>query len=351
MQTFFGVVASSKKGAPDAPTIGTVTVTNATTVSIPFTAGYSGTPILSYVALSSPSISLSVSGTTSPLTVTGAFASNTAYTFQIAAVNAAGTGAYSSASNSVTPKPVTPNLQYLVVAGGGGGAAGGGGGGGYRTASGYAVSSGSTYSVTVGAGGAGVTIGNSSAFDTISSTGGGAGGNASVGGNGGSGGGGDYGRAGGTGSQGNNGGAGTPTSGYFGGGGGGGAGAIGQTPINDLGGNGGNGLTAFNGGTYAGGGGGAASNAISSIGGDGGSGGGGNGSGSNHAKSNGVGGTGGGAGGGFYPDGQPMLGGSGIVVVRWANSYAQATSQSGASYANTGGYHQYTWTGSGSITI
>ena len=56
-----GVLASSGRSTPAAPTIGTVTVTNATTVSIPFTAGSSGLPITSYVAVSSPSIALSVS--------------------------------------------------------------------------------------------------------------------------------------------------------------------------------------------------------------------------------------------------------------------------------------------------
>src|ERR1019366_7616179 len=56
---------------PAAPTIGTATVTNSTTISVPFTAGASnGSTITSYVATSSPSISLVVSGgTTSPLTV------------------------------------------------------------------------------------------------------------------------------------------------------------------------------------------------------------------------------------------------------------------------------------------
>ena len=42
---------------PQAPTIGTVTVTNATTVSVPFTAGATGgSAITSYVVTSSPSI-------------------------------------------------------------------------------------------------------------------------------------------------------------------------------------------------------------------------------------------------------------------------------------------------------
>lgn len=90
---------------PQAPTIGTVTRTSDTVVSVPFTAGATGgSSITSYTIVSSPSISLSYSGTTSPIAVTGTFAASTAYTFTIAAVNANGTSTASSASNSVTPK-------------------------------------------------------------------------------------------------------------------------------------------------------------------------------------------------------------------------------------------------------
>mgnify|MGYP000645361866 CR=1 FL=1 len=98
---------------PQAPTIGTVTVTNSTTLSVPFTEGATGgSAITSYTATSSPSIALSVSGTTSPLTVTGTFASGTGYTIQIVAVNANGSSTASSASNSVTP------INLPVVTGG-----------------------------------------------------------------------------------------------------------------------------------------------------------------------------------------------------------------------------------------
>jgi trimeric autotransporter adhesin len=91
--------------APGAPTIGTVTRTSDTVVSIPFTAGTTGNAsITSYTTVSSPSISLSTTGTTTPLSATGTFATGTAYTFTIAATNKFGTGTASSASNSVTPK-------------------------------------------------------------------------------------------------------------------------------------------------------------------------------------------------------------------------------------------------------
>jgi trimeric autotransporter adhesin len=103
--------ATTPSSVPQAPTIGTPTVTNSTTVSIPFTAGGTGgSTITSYTTTSSPSVSLSTSGTSSPLTVTGSFASNTAYTFQIAAVNANGTSSASSASSAVTP-----NLTGMIA--------------------------------------------------------------------------------------------------------------------------------------------------------------------------------------------------------------------------------------------
>jgi hypothetical protein len=92
---------------PQAPTIGTASRTNNTTVSLTFTAGATGgSSVTSYTVTSSPSISLSTSGTSSPLTVTGTFVSGTAYTFSITATNAQGTSSASSASNSITPYPL-----------------------------------------------------------------------------------------------------------------------------------------------------------------------------------------------------------------------------------------------------
>jgi hypothetical protein len=92
---------------PQASTIGTASRTNNTTVSLTFTAGATGgSSVTSYTVTSSPSISLSTSGTSSPLTVTGTFVSGTAYTFSITATNAQGTSSASSASNSITPYPL-----------------------------------------------------------------------------------------------------------------------------------------------------------------------------------------------------------------------------------------------------
>ena len=79
------------------------------------------------------------------------------------------------------PPGPTSTVEYLVVGGGGGGGGpgsyygggGGGGAGGFNTATGYAVSVGSPITVTVGAGGAMQTNGNSSVFGSITSSGGG----------------------------------------------------------------------------------------------------------------------------------------------------------------------------------
>lgn len=99
-------------GYPSTPTIGTVSRTNDTTVSVPFTAGFDGgSAITSYTVISSPSISLTTTGTSSPLTVTGTFALNQAYTFQVRANNANGSSAYSASSNSITPNEFTYLMQ------------------------------------------------------------------------------------------------------------------------------------------------------------------------------------------------------------------------------------------------
>lgn len=69
-----------------------------TTASIAFITQSGAT---SYTAISTPG-SLTGTGASSPVTVSG-LTTGTAYTFQIAATNAQGTGAYSAASNSITP--------------------------------------------------------------------------------------------------------------------------------------------------------------------------------------------------------------------------------------------------------
>jgi hypothetical protein len=276
-----------------------------------------------------------------------------------------------SAFPNTGPIPTYPStVEYLVVAGGGGGGwLGGGGAGGYRTASGFAVAAGSAITVTVGAGG-GITagtstssgvIGQDSVFSTITSGGGGGGASynglgASAGGSGG----GSFSGPGAAGntpstspSQGNNGGAG---SGYNSGGGGGGAGAVGADGTGGggtIGGNGGAGTSSSISGTattYAGGGGGYTGSGSTSTGG---AGGGGNGGNLNTSPATaGTVNTGGGGGGGGYTGYPAQAGGSGIVIIRYPNTYALATSTTGSpTITVAGGYNIYTWTSSGSITF
>ena len=104
---------------PQAPTIGTAADGGTgTTATVAFTAGATGgQSITGYSVVSNPTTTTQ-SASVSPYTFTGLTA-GTAYTFQVAAVNANGTSAYSSASNSVTP--VVPSNFFLIstVAGSG----------------------------------------------------------------------------------------------------------------------------------------------------------------------------------------------------------------------------------------
>ena len=223
-------------------------------------------------------------------------------------------------------------VEYLVVAGGGSGGyvnGGGGGAGGLLTGI-VPVTAGSSYTVTVGAGGtvtasygAAGNNGSNSVFGSISSTGGGGGaGYSNVSKSGGSGGGGSAPTANASGSngtsgQGNAGGNGqqSPINSC---GGGGGAGTIGINFVGgDVGGNGGAGIASAISGTvtvYAGGG--AGSGAVN--GGTGGSGGGGGGGfGVAGVPTGGAVNTGTGGGGDWNGVSTAGAGGSGIVVVRY----------------------------------
>ena len=168
---------------PQVPTIGTVTRTSDTIVSVPFTDGATGgSAITSYTIISSPSIALTYSGTTSPMAVTGSFATNTSYTFTIVANNAYGASTTSSESNSIIPYPAyalaqtfTSTGTYTIPSGknqiavfikGGGtsgnsglnqsdgqrtsGGGSGGGGAGLGVIYDYAVNAGTTYNVVIG---------------------------------------------------------------------------------------------------------------------------------------------------------------------------------------------------------
>jgi len=299
-----------------------------------------------------------------------------------------------SGSNSFedfqVPAILAPStVEYLVVAGGGGGgggayaasAGGGGGGGGLRTSTGLAVSAGTPITVTVGGGGPGTggstgvgsgTNGTNSVFSTITSLGGGGGGGYSGststngtysnGALGGAGGGASFGGSPGLGTagQGNAGGAGgfTGAAGGTGSGlAGGGGGANGSGAAGGAGGAGGASSISGSSVTYAGGGGGsgyggAGPGGTSSLGGAGGGGNGGNG-GPAVPGTAGTGNTGGG-GGGSYAVANGGAGGSGIVIIRYADSYSGAASTVGlaAGYPIVaGGYIVYKWISSGSITF
>lgn len=229
------------------------------------------------------------------------------------------------------------SIDLLVVGGGGSGGydgGGGGGAGGVIIKSNYSVTSGNTYSITVGSGGAAVNVasragnsGNTSSFDVVSAAGGGGGGDSGVSGASGASGGGGGNSSGGAGSgtyasdgdattYGNNGGAGYSTATY--GGGGGGANGAGSAGTSSQAGAGGSGIQWTDNSTYYGGGGSGGSwTGTSSATANGGGGTGGH---NNVAGTNGsanTGGGGGGGGGGGNPYSYAGSGGSGIVIIRY----------------------------------
>lgn len=235
------------------------------------------------------------------------------------------------------------SVDYLVVAGGAGGKNYAGGGAGQVTSVSTASLTRSTsYTVTIGAGGALNTNGSNSVFSSTTASLGNKPVSDYVGGTSGNG------YAGGTGK------AGSSNSDPWLGGGGGGASAVGgnNTSSTQAGVGGAGTASSITGSsvTYGGGGGGGVEGSAGSRG-TGGSGGGGNGSGpvGSPAGSAGTANTGGGGGGG---DGgntvNGFAGGSGVIIVR-ALEAATATTGS-PTYTTSGSYHIYKFTGSGSIT-
>ena len=267
--------------------------------------------------------------------------------------------AYNAANETATALALTPlTVDYLVVAGGGGSASrnsGGGGAGGVLenfTSTSIDASVGTSYTVTVGSGGAAGagggnnsgSNGNNSVFDIYTSIGGGAsnlrGSNGAFGGSGGGA------SEDGTSLMGGGGTAGPPTQGYDGGGstvvyasgGGGGAGGPGATAVNSAtAGNGGLGInlssylsTYGDSGYFASGGGGGSQGGTSTTGGAASSGGGARGrngnEGTNVVGISGTPNTGGGAGGGAGSGSGSThtaggAGGSGVVILRYPNTY------------------------------
>ena len=235
--------------------------------------------------------------------------------------------------------PATRSVEYLVVAGGGGGgnaydqAGGGGGGAGMVLTGNTTISLSTLYNITVGTGGTGGTdvrssspgtAGNNSSFATITALGGGQG----------------YGSRGNTLQV--------------------GAAQVGSTTAATGGGGGA-------GGNAGKGGGGATGAAVSVFPGTGlassitgtnityGTGGAGGGAGAPTTNgSNGTPNTGNGGGGGKSASSDSAAGGtggSGVVVVRYADSEANATATGSYTYSQTGGYRIFIFTGNGSITF
>lgn len=170
---------------PDAPTISSISRTNDTTVSVAFTAGANGgSAITSYTMATTPSLAVTVTGTSSPLSASASFsASPTTYTATLTAVNANGSSIASTASSAFNPAayilaqtfnssgtftvPAGKNLLTVIgIGAGGGGGAGkgtgnngdaapGGAAGGKFSIKDIPVTPGSNYTVTIGTGGNG----------------------------------------------------------------------------------------------------------------------------------------------------------------------------------------------------
>ena len=375
-------VSLTTLSTPSAPTSLSAGSITETTVDISFTPGdQGGSAITNYqYALSTDSGStyssftaLNPADATSPITISG-LSGGTTYYVKLKAVSSIGAGTESSAISFNT----SFLADFLIVAGGGTGGsqggdclpAGGGPGGGVRstvTANGggaaldtaLALNTGTTYTVTVGAGAIGGGNGTDSSFGGITalknaSTAGGLGGfgqytpnfaSAPVAGRGYSGGyQADYidGQCGQLGiscvTSGGGGGAGGPggNSSVYGNGGVGGVGvAVSITGSSVYYGGGGGGSNGCYGGAGAGGQGGGGA-------------GGGGGSGFNQAAS-GTANTGGGGGGGSKAN--QNNGGSGIVIIRTSSSVPVATTTGSPTVTTYSSYRVYSFTGSGSITF
>ena len=281
-----------------------------------------------------------------------------------------------------TAQSLSYTVNYLVVAGGGSGGydrGGGGGAGGYRNSfnsetsggggsseTALELTTGQTYTITVGDGGANATVNTArgnvgidssisgSGITTVTSAGGGGGGTGNTpsavfdGGSGGSGGGAIRSGAAGTGTanQGFNGGGSSSTTDA---GGGGGAGEAGDT---DGSGEGGDGLSsAINGATDRGGGGGGHQGPSRGLGGTGGGGNGGADPGIPGATP-GIANTGGGGGGaaGTGPSFIGQAGGSGVVILRMATSDYSGTTTGSPTESTIGSDTILTFNSSGSYT-
>ena len=304
--------------------------------------------------------------------------SDQTYNFTITATSGGQTVTRNYSITVTAPRVV----EYLVIAGGGGGGNGGGGAGGYRnsyasetsganssTESTITLIGGTTYTITVGAGGTSHTnaIDNNSTngadssisgsgLTTITSLGGGGGGSnapfaAKTGGSGGGGHGGytDNGQSGasGTANQGASGGSGSTFNSIASAGGGGGAGGSGSNGSSGQAGNGGSGLSSSITGSSVSRAGGGGGGGYQNPRGTGSSGGGNGGDISGNSSSAGTDNTGGGGGGAYAPAGN---GGSGVVILRLLAGVYSGITTGSPTVSDDGSYKVLTFTGSGSFT-
>ena len=316
-------------------------------------------------------------------------------------LSAAVSGQTITKSYTITVSNAIPLIiDYMIVGGGGaggigynGGGSGGGGGGGITTASSVSIIAGTTFTISIGAGGASTGLNGTTSsiaatsigFLTIAGSGGGGGygflsaagggqdGTSGGGGSAGastSGGGGNPIQSGSTspGPWGCAGGSGiTAGSAYWSGGGGGGWARVGYSGSAGSGGAGGIGSSstcifiissanantlgfgqyvgAVSGAYVAGGGGGGVSATGSPAAGIGGSGGGAN------AGANGLANTGGGGGGSTTPSFAAGTGGSGVVLIRTTSTYRWATLTGTVSTSTLSNSNYYKFTGAGTITF
>lgn len=364
-------------------------------------------------SITSGSLPTGLSLNTTTGVISGTVSTIGSSSFTVAATNQYNQIVTRSFSIAVGSSPTT--IDYVMIAGGGGGGigsnwannagGGGGGAGGYLTGTGISISSGVTYTITVGTGGAGAIVTNvsslasisspaadglnssisGSGFGTITSIGGGGGGSytptngITAGRNGGSGGGGGgagsgQNRAGGVGvypgstylnqaRQGYDGGANFPNDGTGASGGGGGASQQGFAGTSSQGGQGGLGVVnpfavtvgQFSSGQYYLGGGGGGSYGAANFQGPGGIGGGAAGKTAANTVTTGnnaTNGTGGGGGGLAFASGgsQAGRGGDGVVVIRYPISFTTAATTGSPTETTDATYRYYTFTTSGTIS-
>jgi hypothetical protein len=301
---------------PQAPTIGTATVSGSTGASVTFTASANngGATITNYTAVSSPG-SISGSNASSPISVSG-LTTLTAYTFSVYATNSQGNSAASASSNTIYTGNPTTSIAYILINGGYNGTTAvatsgreGGRGGDVKPQPTYAVST-STYAVVCG----GPNNGTSSFDGQTSNTGVFLGGDPGLGG--------EPAGAGGLGPA-------SSISGVsvnYAGGGGGGQNYTSGTPT----------PSRSSGGLNGGGGGGAGNPSPGQNGLDG------------------TAGFGGGGGGGGGTVGSPSVGGTGGlggVVIAYPTSFRQAITTGTVAYAVNGSTRSYHFSSNGTITF